>query len=632
MNTRFAMSVAFVLALASALPAEAQAPRKDVFWARSTNGAPITLDGVLNEPAWAQAESMTVRWSEDNGIPGSGWKLEVGLLPQDATRAKIKLLTVGNQLYMAASVPDSSIGGGLTFNRFDGFLMAIKDHASTGSPKPPAEYLYSWWWLDCPDPSAPGKLPGFIGRWGNFPPCSTRTAEQIANWDAVTVVNGTSNSDAVADQGYTVEMRFNLTPMGYDVTDADGDVVEWNISIYDADWFWPINATKVTGNRTWWQGPWGNAAGYHEVKVHAKPSVTTSSGPVPVVGPEMRIPNAAFYPAPNIDGSLGDAVYADMPSFDMRWNDPALWATYPGVGPHRAGTYQGYGGAVAIIDSADASVQVFHRGDSLYFAFDVRDRAVQSVASPERWDGFRVNIIERGPNFTPDSTLVGRRLAFRVGPTGEALTEEYLPFLIDSLAGARVAMDLKPGTTVDTLGQQLDTGYTAELVVNLTKLGYPAGLGDRSLFIGITHFDGDSFTPASFSYGTRIWWFNEYDNTCCPVWAYLDPAIYATDVRGPDDALPELGEVLGNTPNPFTRATNIRYVLSAPSAVTLEVFDVQGRLVSRDALGERPAGLQHAEFDATAHAAGVYFYRMKLADRKTGVERGALYGKMTLVK
>jgi len=30
-------------------PAHAQAPRKDVIWARTTNGAPITLDGVLNE-------------------------------------------------------------------------------------------------------------------------------------------------------------------------------------------------------------------------------------------------------------------------------------------------------------------------------------------------------------------------------------------------------------------------------------------------------------------------------------------------------------------------------------------------------------------------------------------------------
>ena len=157
-------------------------------------------------------------------------------------------------------------------------LMAIKDHADLYAPKPPAEYFYSWWYQECPDSMAIGKEPGFIGRWGNFPPCQERDSTQIANWDAVTVVNGLTNTDATLDQGYTVEMRFNLEPMGYDVTRTEGDVVEWNISIYDADWFWPINATKVSGNRVWWQGPWGNTAFYSEVRVHARPERSVSLG------------------------------------------------------------------------------------------------------------------------------------------------------------------------------------------------------------------------------------------------------------------------------------------------------------------------------------------------------------------
>ena len=625
-----AAALVAVFAVAFALPAFAQAPRKDVIWAR-TSAAAITLDGNLNEAAWAQAESMSVRWSEDNGIPGSGYKLEVGLLPSDPTRAKLKFLVVGNQLYMGAVIPDSSIGGSATFNRFDGLLMAIKDHASTGAPKPPAEYFYSWWYPDCDNPSAPGKMPGFVGRWAVFPPCSTRTAEQIANWDARTVVSGTTNADATIDQSWTVEMRFNLAPMGYNVTDADGDVVEFNISVYDGDWFWPINAAKVSGNRSWWQGPWGNAPGYNEVRVHARPSVTTTSGPVPNIGPEMRIPNAAAFAAPVIDGLITDPVYAQMPSFQMRWNSPSTWATYPGVGPHRAGQFQGYGGVVALVDSARATVRVFHRGDSLYFAFDVPDGVVQYHVNPERWDGFRVNIIERVA-LSPDSTLLGRRLTFRVGPTGDAIAEEYLPFLADTLNGARYDLDLKPGTTVDTLGQQVDPGYTAELLVNLTKLGYPPGLGDRSLFIGITHFDGDSFVPATFSYGTRIWWFNEYDNTCCPVWAYLDPNIWATGVENPTAPPVAAGEALGSWPNPFTSSTHIRYALTQPSDVTLEVFDAQGRLVDRKPLGAQPAGIGYAPFDAGERTAGVYFYRMKLVDEATGAERGSLYGKMTLVR
>jgi hypothetical protein len=49
-------------------------------------------------------------------------------------------------------------------------------------------------------------------------------------------------------------------------------------------------------------------------------------------------------------------------------------------------------------------------------------------------------------------------------------------------------------------------------------------------------------------------------------------------------------------------------------------------------LGAQPAGIGYAAFDANERAAGVYFYRMKLADQLTGADRGSLYGKMTLVR
>ena len=83
---------------------------KDVIWARVASG-PITLNGVLNEPSWALAESVHVDYGVDNGIPGSGYKIEQGGPPTDITRATLKFLVSGNQLYMAATIPDSSIGG-----------------------------------------------------------------------------------------------------------------------------------------------------------------------------------------------------------------------------------------------------------------------------------------------------------------------------------------------------------------------------------------------------------------------------------------------------------------------------------------------------------------------------------------
>src|SRR6266487_2562777 len=121
MRTRATAILLLGAALAFPVPAHAQATRTDAIWARSTAGAAITLDGVLNEPAWAKAESWTVRYRADNGIPGSGWKDEAGFPTTDSTKALIKFLVVGNRLYMGATVPDKSIGGSGTFNLFDGF-------------------------------------------------------------------------------------------------------------------------------------------------------------------------------------------------------------------------------------------------------------------------------------------------------------------------------------------------------------------------------------------------------------------------------------------------------------------------------------------------------------------------------
>src|SRR2546426_125013 len=152
------LMAAAIAGLAIALAATAEAQRLDVIWARQAPGTVITLDGVLDEPAWAGAETKLIRYGVDNGIPGSGYKEEGGKLAKDSTYALLKFLVVGNQLYMGLVVRDSSVGGGPDFNRFDGLLMSLKDHSSPNAPKPPAEYFYSWWYADtCDhDPSAVG--------------------------------------------------------------------------------------------------------------------------------------------------------------------------------------------------------------------------------------------------------------------------------------------------------------------------------------------------------------------------------------------------------------------------------------------------------------------------------------------
>jgi hypothetical protein len=627
---KFARVLIFLaLAIAVAVPALAQAPipRQDAIWARRS-ASPITLNGILNEPAWAKAESVTIRMATDAGIPGSGWKYEGGMLPNDPTNATLKFLVVGNQLYLGAKIRDVSIGGDSIWQRFDGLLMGLKDHSDPAAPKPVSEYFYAWWYSTPPV----GAVPAFLGRWGSTPGGAPHTPEQIANWDAVTVVHGTPNSDAGApDTDWTVEMRFNLTPMGYDVTKPQGDIVEWNVQIYDCDWWWPLDVLHFASNRVWWQSPWGNTAWYDEVHIYARPDVTTNTTVLPTIRPELYIPNGAAYPAPTIDGNLSDAAWAHAYTFQIQYDNAALRQTYPGVGPYRAGQYQATvnGGKAFVADPNLATVKVLYRDNKLFMGFDVDDMVVQYHASIDRWDGFIVSINDRGVRDPLDNVLKPRRLSFQVSSTGTAQAQDYLLTMVGANA-AQVALQLKPGTTVDTLGTQADTGYRAELSIDLTQLGYPAGLGDRALFLGVDHLDGDSFTPYTDSYGTRAWWFREYEGQCCPVWAHLADAP-PTDNGAPADAALDGYVLLGTYPNP-SRLSLIRYSIAKPSQVMLEVFDVAGKLVERTPLGVQPAGVREAGLDGSDWRSGVYFYRLSVTDPATGTLRTTLSGRAIVMR
>jgi hypothetical protein len=617
------MAVGVLLLCAVTTPPASATNRPDAIWARNTTSfAPLVLDGVLNEFAWTTAESLTVVYGVDGGIPGSGWKLESGMAtPNDSLKATLKFLVSGDYLYLGAKVKDRFVGGSTDWQRFDGFLIGLKNHADPGAPKPSAEYFYSWWYPNSPpDPQPEGQLPSFKGIWAEEPVGTPRTPEQIENWDAVTVVDGTSNSDAVFDNGYTVEMRFKLSVMGYLPERAEGDIIEWNISIYDCDGYWPINGAYFCTTRTWLQCPWGGAAWYGELRIWARPDVTVYTPTLPPIDPEVVILNAASHPTPVIDGVLNETVWsAAFPKLDIRYDDTALRETYPYVGRWRAGQFEWFPRVPPdtipppVLDPSDATVSMFFKGTKLYLGFDVRDQIVQYHPNINRWDGFIVTINDRVAR-NPDNALLGRRLAFQVGPTGQAMPSDYLLTMVQA-GNAEVATTLKPGGDVDTTDTHPDIGYYGEMSIDLTALGYPPDLGDGALFIGVNLLDGDSFIPATKNYGTRTWWYREYEGECCPAWAYLDPTF--VDGVEPGFNAGDDTRVLRSRPNPGTKTT-IEYTLAQGGVVSLEVYDVQGRLVEHRSLGVRPAGSGQVEFDGAGRSAGMYLYQVQVADPTTG--------------
>ncbi len=67
-----------------------------------------------------------------------------------------------------------------------------------------------------------------------------------------------------------------------------------------------------------------------------------------------------------------------------------------------------------------------------------------------------------------------------------------------------------------------------------------------------------------------------------------------------------------NYPNPFNAITKIAYALPVKSNVTIEIFDLLGRLVNTLVNNEpKDPGYYTITFDATNLASGLYFYRIE---------------------
>ncbi|HXX62287.1 MAG TPA: T9SS type A sorting domain-containing protein [Bacteroidota bacterium] len=69
--------------------------------------------------------------------------------------------------------------------------------------------------------------------------------------------------------------------------------------------------------------------------------------------------------------------------------------------------------------------------------------------------------------------------------------------------------------------------------------------------------------------------------------------------------------LLPNYPNPFNPSTTITFELQKGARVSLQVIDLQGRLVATLVDGFRAPGTYSASFNGTGFASGMYFYRLQ---------------------
>ena len=76
--------------------------------------------------------------------------------------------------------------------------------------------------------------------------------------------------------------------------------------------------------------------------------------------------------------------------------------------------------------------------------------------------------------------------------------------------------------------------------------------------------------------------------------------------------VPNVFDLSQNYPNPFNPVTQIKYAIPEKGFVTMKVFDVLGREVSKLVNKEQSAGNYIVDFDGTNLASGIYFYKLEI--------------------
>ncbi|MCF7910955.1 MAG: T9SS type A sorting domain-containing protein [Candidatus Cloacimonetes bacterium] len=104
---------------------------------------------------------------------------------------------------------------------------------------------------------------------------------------------------------------------------------------------------------------------------------------------------------------------------------------------------------------------------------------------------------------------------------------------------------------------------------------------------------------------------------------YVDNIFFHDNTTGinQDNPISAVSNLGNNYPNPFNPVTNISYTLNKAGNVSINVYDVRGRLVENLVSGYRSADTYHYTWDAGNAASGIYYYRLSVDGRVVDTKR-----------
>lgn len=135
---------------------------------------------------------------------------------------------------------------------------------------------------------------------------------------------------------------------------------------------------------------------------------------------------------------------------------------------------------------------------------------------------------------------------------------------------------------------------------------------------------GTFFAPRGIDFweendGTWTAYTADYDGGVVKKWTNPDPFSGSIIVDNGNAFIKEF-ELRQNFPNPFNPTTSIPFTLRKAANVELQIYNVNGQLVTTLVNKRMAAGSYEIPFDASSLASGTYFYRVKF-DGKTQTKR-----------
>jgi len=249
--------------------------------------------------------------------------------------------------------------------------------------------------------------------------------------------------------------------------------------------------------------------------------------------------------------------------------------------------------------------------DGEHIVFKINGRAASVAAGDDTWTHqaqksvtltANATVAVTGISFPPDTLIMpGDTDVYRVEVRNDGDGIDFY--------GVKLSMSLAGGTTpFDWQVFEPDTVIYAN-----------AG-GNAFVYFSVYApiFNADTVNTISYTVFSHL-------DTTVTVTGSFDLFMSITDVDPDISILPGSFALYQNYPNPFNPTTTLAYYLATSSAVTLEVFDVLGRVVDSRDLGRLSAGPGEFEFDGANLASGVYFYRLS-------TDSGSLTRKMILLK